>query len=45
MPLQVIVGEKNVANGNVEIKERMSGNRSIIPIASVVSHVQQYFAS
>jgi prolyl-tRNA synthetase len=30
MPYQVIVGEKNIATGNIEIKERRSGTRTII---------------
>jgi prolyl-tRNA synthetase len=43
MPLHLIVGEKNVVNGNVEVKERSSGNRVIIPLASVVNYVREYF--
>jgi prolyl-tRNA synthetase len=31
MPYQVIVGEKNLANGNIEIKERKTGKRTIVP--------------
>ena len=42
MPLQLIVGEKNVANGKVEIKERRTGNREIIDIGSAVSYVEKY---
>ena len=40
MPLQVIVGEKNLAAGNIEIKERRTGNRSIVPRAELVGKVQ-----
>ncbi|TAK61695.1 MAG: proline--tRNA ligase, partial [Bacteroidetes bacterium] len=43
MPLQVIVGEKNVNNGNVEVKERKTGNREIIEIGKAVSYVGQYY--
>jgi prolyl-tRNA synthetase len=42
MPLQVIVGEKNVVNGNVEIKERATGKRDIIEIGKVISYVEKY---
>lgn len=42
MPLQVIVGEKNVTNGKVEIKDRATGNREVMDIGSVVSHVEKW---
>ncbi len=44
MPLQIIVGEKNVANGNVEIKDRATGNREIIEIGKVVGYVEKYLS-
>jgi prolyl-tRNA synthetase len=40
MPCQVIVGEKNLAAGNIEIKERKSGNRMIVPRAELVEKVK-----
>jgi len=45
MPLQVIVGEKNVVNGNVEIKERRTGKREIVEIGKAVSIVEKYLES
>lgn len=45
MPLQVIVGEKNVANGKVEIKDRRTGNREIIDIGRVSGHVEKFLES
>ena len=42
MPLQIIVGEKNVIHGNVEIKERRTNKREVIEIARVVSHIEKY---
>jgi prolyl-tRNA synthetase len=45
MPLQIIVGEKNVANGKVEIKHRSSGEREIIDIGKVVQFVEKYLES
>ena len=44
MPLHVVVGEKNVVNGNIEIKERRTGKREIMPVDSVITYVQQYFS-
>jgi histidyl-tRNA synthetase len=35
----VIVGEKNLANGNIEIKERKTGKRTIVPRAELVETV------
>jgi prolyl-tRNA synthetase len=40
IPLQVIVGEKNVVNDKVEIKERRSGKREIIEIEGVINRVK-----
>jgi prolyl-tRNA synthetase len=45
MPLQLIVGEKNLKNGNVELKERRSGNRTILKKKEVVQNIQQFLAS
>jgi len=45
MPLQLIVGEKNLKNGNVEMKERRSGNRTILKKEEVVQNIQQFLAS
>jgi prolyl-tRNA synthetase len=45
MPLQIIGGEKNLASGNIEVKDRRSGNRSIIPLDSVVQFVRDFYAS
>src|SRR5512135_3699084 len=32
MPYQVIVGEKNLANGNIEIKDRRTGERIMVEV-------------
>lgn len=45
MPLQIIVGEKNVTNGKVEIKERSTNRRDIIDIGKVVQYVERYLES
>ncbi len=42
MPLQVIAGEKNVANGKIEIKVRATGNREIVEIGSAVKLVEKF---
>jgi prolyl-tRNA synthetase len=39
MPYQVIVGEKNLANGNIEIKERKTGKRTIVPRGELLETV------
>ena len=41
MPFQVIVGEKNLANGKIEIKERRTGDRLLVAIEDVIEKVQQ----
>ncbi len=45
MPLQIIVGEKNVVNGNVEVKERATGKRQIIELGKVVNYVEKNLES
>ncbi len=45
MPLQIIVGEKNVIHGNVEIKERHTGKREILEISKAISYVEKYLES
>ncbi len=44
MPLQVIVGEKNLAAGAIELKTRKTGERRLVPRAEVVRTVQQDIA-
>ena len=41
MPLQVIVGEKGLKNGQVEIKRRKTGERTMVPIDTAVSEVKR----
>jgi prolyl-tRNA synthetase len=45
MPFQVIVGEKNLASGNIEIKERKTGQRTIVPKAELVETVRGLLTS
>ena len=45
MPLQIIVGDKNIGAGKVEIKERRSGKRELVEIGKVVSFVEKYIES
>jgi prolyl-tRNA synthetase len=42
IPLQIIVGEKNVVNGKVEVKERRTGERQLLDVENVLSYVQRY---
>lgn len=41
MPFQVIIGEKGLKNGQVEVKRRKTGERTMIPIESVVDEVKK----
>jgi prolyl-tRNA synthetase len=38
-PWQLVVGKKGLADGNVELKDRKSGERVSIPLADAVAHV------
>ncbi len=40
MPVQVIVGEKNLANGMIEIKVRRTGERQLVPRADLVARIR-----
>ena len=42
MPLQLIVGERNLKQGNVEIKNRKTNERTILPIGEVNEFVQKF---
>ena len=41
MPLQLICGDKNLKAGNVELKIRRTGERIILPLANVLTHVKE----
>ncbi|MBI4546347.1 MAG: proline--tRNA ligase [Ignavibacteriae bacterium] len=45
MPLQVIVGKKNVDSGKVEVKERETGKRKLVELGKIVHYVEQYIES
>ena len=38
-PYQVVVGRKGLASGELEVKDRASGERVSVPIDEVVAHV------
>jgi prolyl-tRNA synthetase len=44
MPYQVIVGEKNLTNGKIEIKERRTGERSLVETGKILEHLQNLIA-
>lgn len=44
MPYQVIVGERNLTQGKVEIKERRSGERILVDVETVLEKIQQLLA-
>jgi prolyl-tRNA synthetase len=39
IPLQVIVGEKNLKNGNIEVKIRKTGERMLIPVSDFYNKI------
>jgi len=41
MPLQVIIGEKNLRDGNIEIKVRRTGKRSVVPIDDILDTIHK----
>jgi len=45
MPLQLIVGEKNLRNGNVELKDRRTSKRTIVKKEEVVDTVLHFVKS
>lgn len=42
MPFQVIVGERNLKQGKIEVKFRKTGERKVIPVADVVGEIGSY---
>jgi prolyl-tRNA synthetase len=44
MPYQVIVGERNLAQGKIEIKERRTGDRTLVDVEKVLERMQQLLA-
>jgi len=42
MPLQVIVGERNLKQGKIEIKFRKTGERKSVPISDVINEVDTF---
>lgn len=43
IPYQIIVGEKNAQNNQVEIKERRSGHRDIVKIEELVNYLKTLY--
>lgn len=43
MPVQVIVGEKNLKEGKVELKNRKTGNKIVIPWDNLLDQLQEHF--
>ena len=44
MPFQVIVGDKGLKNGNVEIKRRRTGERILVKLEDAVAEIQKLLA-
>ncbi|MGV8059605.1 MAG: proline--tRNA ligase [Smithellaceae bacterium] len=44
IPLRITVGPKNLASGNIELKNRKSGETKIHPLAKIVSEIKKSIA-
>jgi prolyl-tRNA synthetase len=42
-PVQVVVGKKNLAEGNVELKFRHDGKRMTVPIGEIITKIIEFF--
>ncbi len=42
MPLHVIVGEKNLKNNQIELKERETNNRRTVPVEAAISEIIKF---
>jgi prolyl-tRNA synthetase len=45
IPLQVIIGDKNVKNNKVELKYRKSGKKELVEIKDIVSYIKNIISS
>ena len=43
VPLQVIVGEKNLLNSNIEVKHRSTGKLELISIDNIENYLKKYY--
>ena len=44
MPIQIIVGNKNVENGELEVKFRKTGERKKVSIDEIIGNVKEFYA-
>ncbi len=45
MPVQVIVGERNLKHGNIELKFRNTGERKVVPAGEVIGEIKKFLAN
>jgi prolyl-tRNA synthetase len=43
IPVQIIVGKKNLDNGNIEVKVRETGAREAIPLDTVIDKIKEFY--
>ena len=43
MPVQIIVGEKNLKENKVEIKNRRTGNKKVVELDKLIDSLQEIF--
>lgn len=45
MPLQIIVGEKNLRNNLIELKDRSTGERRLVVVEDVMAEIKKFLAA
>ncbi len=45
MPLQIIVGEKNLKNNQIELKDRNTGERRLVPAEDAMAEIEKFLAT
>lgn len=43
LPLQIIVGNKNLKDGNIELKERKTNNRNPVNLNTIITEIKKYY--
>jgi prolyl-tRNA synthetase len=44
IPLRIVIGQKNLVQGNVELKIRKTGENKLYPLPEIVQQVKQIIA-
>jgi len=44
IPLRITIGQKNLADGNVELKIRKTGENKLYPLQKIIQEVKTFIA-